>query len=77
MPEKHGCPNPALNLITFIHKDQTRPFLQRTILSDQLVHLHRSCNGLNFLQWPEWSVLIILARMAQTFPSHKNKYPLF
>ena len=25
MPEKHGCPNHALNLITFIHKDQTRP----------------------------------------------------
>ena len=45
MPEKHGCPNHALNLITFIHKDQTRP--DQTVLTtndsfDQLVHLHRS-----------------------------------
>ena len=55
MPEKHGCPNHALNLITFIHKDQT--VLTMNDSFDQLVHLHRSCNGLNFLQWPEWFVL--------------------
>ena len=66
MPEKHGCPNHALNLITFIHKEQTRP--------------DRSYNERLFrsvgtpAQKLQWFELSAMARMVCTPSIHQHNY---